>query len=99
MAEYHLDDGRLTVQGPLSADDDEDLRKWCLDLFLHEKDVVTIDMEHVSRIDSRCIGVLATLWIDLSVAGRRFELLPSRSVKKILDLSGLSQVFLSQKQE
>jgi anti-anti-sigma factor len=99
MAEYHLADGRLTVQGPLNTDEDAELRKWCLDLFLHDKEVVTVDMENVSRIDSRCIGVLATLWIDLSVVGRRFKLLPSSSVKRILDMSGLSQVFLRSNEE
>jgi hypothetical protein len=51
-------------------------------------------MTNVSEVASLCIGVLATLWIDLSVTGRRFELIPSSRVKRVLDLSGLSHVFI-----
>jgi tetratricopeptide (TPR) repeat protein len=89
MAEFHLDGYRLTIQGPLHTEEDEDLRRWCVELLLCGEAVVTIEMTVVPSVTSRCIGIIATLWIDLVVAGRHFELLPSTKVKKILDISGL----------
>jgi anti-anti-sigma factor len=91
---YRIDGDTLVVAGHLEAEEDEELRRWCLDLLLTEKEVVKLDLTGVRYISSLCVGVLATLWIDLSVAKRSFVLQPSAEVKKILDLSGLSKVFL-----
>lgn len=95
MADFRIDGKRLRVGGRLGEEDEEQLRKCCLDLFLTGAAAVEIDMTGVEEACSRCIGVLATLWIDLSVVGRRFKLIPSPKVARLLDMSGLSRVFLA----
>jgi len=93
MATYELTGARLKVSGPLGGDEVEDLHEHFLALQAVDAKVVTLDMSEVNEIVSRCIGLVATLWIDLSLDGRRFEMIPSRKVRRALDLSGLSNVF------
>jgi hypothetical protein len=93
MATYELSGMQLTIAGPLGGDDVERLHEHFIALQAVDAPVVTIDMREVNLIVSRCVGLIATLWIDLSLTGRRFELIPSKKVKWALDLGGLSNVF------
>jgi anti-anti-sigma regulatory factor len=94
VTEYRVDGSLLAVDGPLAEAEVPALHARCLELFATDAPVVTLDLRDVTEIASRCIGVLTTFWIDLAVAARRFDILPSRIVKRALDLSGFSQVFL-----
>ena len=95
MAEYDLVEERLQVGGRLDDNDEEEFRRWCLDVFLSGADAVTVDLSGVERICSRCVGTLVTLWIDLRAVERGLRLTTSPAVKKVLDLSGLSTVLLA----
>ena len=56
-------------------------------------EVPTVDLSDVSRVSSRAIGLLVTLWIDLLDQGRRFDLLASDRVWDVLGIVGVDGVF------
>jgi anti-anti-sigma factor len=94
MAEFHLDGDKLTIEGHLEGHDDQEFRAVCLELQVDEAKVLTVDMQGVTSIGSSSVGILVSLWTDLIVSGRRFRLLPSDKVRRVLDLGGLTGVFL-----
>ena len=93
MPTYKQDGGRLTIRGDLEESNEPELRKHCIALVLSEADVVELDLKEVDSITSRCLGTLVTLWLDLCASGRRLKIMPSETVQKTLDLSGLTAVF------
>ncbi len=95
MAEFELTGERLRVSGRLDLRQEPELRQGCLDLLMTNADVVTVDLSDVGQICSRCVGTLATLWIDLFAADRELELAVSPAVKRVLDLAGVSALFLT----
>ncbi len=95
MAEFGLVGERLRVSGRLDVLQERELRQGCLDLLMTNADVVTVDLSYVTQICSRCVGTLATLWIDLHATGRELELAVSPAVKRVLDLAGVSTLFLA----
>ena len=52
-----------------------------------------VDMSEVTYICSRTIGLLVTLWVDLSQQGRWFDLVASDKVWSTLDKAGVARVF------
>lgn len=55
---------------------------------------VTVDLSKVESISSICVGALVAAWIDFRAAGKRPKLVASSAVKKVLDMTGLSNVLL-----
>jgi anti-anti-sigma factor len=61
---------------------------------------VTLDLEHVARIDAAGLAALITLYCDACQAGYRFAISnPSPRVREILALVGLNALLVSQDQE
>ncbi|HKN31968.1 MAG TPA: STAS domain-containing protein [Terriglobales bacterium] len=54
---------------------------------------VVLDMTGVNRVDARGLGVLVFLNQWASGAGVRMELIPSKSVRELLDLTKLRSLF------
>jgi anti-anti-sigma factor len=57
------------------------------------KRVVALDLTSVSRIDAGGLGVLVSLRQWAYVAGVRLQLMPSKVVQELLDLTGLGSQF------
>jgi anti-anti-sigma factor len=57
------------------------------------KRVVILDLRGVNRVDARGLGVLVSIkqWAD--DAGVRQQLIPSKPLKELLDLTGLHSLF------
>lgn len=92
MAGSDLSGDRLTVSGTLDSNTEGQLKDAFRKLLDGDAEVVMIDLSEVKMITSVCIGALVVLWIDLGSAGRRGKLVPSPSVKKVLDMTGLTSV-------
>jgi anti-anti-sigma factor len=61
---------------------------------------VTLDLEHVSRIDAAGLAALITLYCDACQAGYRFTISnPSRHIREILGLVGLDALLVSKNAE
>ena len=93
MADFDRSDDGLAVTGTLDGDSEEKLRRHLDVLLKGSADTVQIDFSRVDFISSSCVGSLVAFWIDLRPSGRKMKLAPSTSVRKILDLTGLSGVF------
>ena len=52
-----------------------------------------VDMSEVTYLCSRAIGLLVTLWVDLTQQGRWFDLVASDRVWSILEKAGVARVF------
>ncbi len=94
MATFELSGHRLKISGILDTSAEAQLRDGLQRLLESGADVVTTDLTGVEMITSVCIGALVVLWIDLCEAGRRGKLLTSPSVKKVLDMTGLTTVLM-----
>lgn len=94
MAIFKVTEGRLTVSGILDSDSEAQLRDGFEKLVAGGAETVTVDLSEVELITSICIGALVVLWIDLTAAGKRAELITSPAVKKVLDMTGLSAVLM-----
>ncbi|HXP48175.1 MAG TPA: STAS domain-containing protein [Terriglobales bacterium] len=57
------------------------------------KRVVVLDLTRVSRIDAGGLGVLVSLRRWARVAGVKLQLIPSKAVEDLLDLTGLGSQF------
>jgi anti-anti-sigma factor len=57
---------------------------------LENKRVVVLDLTRVSRIDARGLGILVLL---ARGAGVKLQLMPSKTVRELLDLTGLHSLF------
>ena len=53
------------------------------------KRVVVLDLTAVSRVDAGGLGVLVSLRRWARIAGVKLQLIPSRAVQELLDLTGL----------
>jgi len=93
MAEYDRSDEGLVVTGALDGDSESKLRRHLQVLLGGEAETVTIDLSKVDFISSACVGSLVAFWVDLRPAGRRMKIAPSTTVRKVLDMTGLSGVF------
>lgn len=61
---------------------------------------VTLDLEHVARIDAAGLAALITLYCDACKAGYRFATeRPSQHVREILAIVGLDNLLISQNAE
>ncbi len=94
MAEFKLSSSRLVVRGDLDEDGEIEMRECCRELLQHGADPVTVDLSKAGRIASVCIGTLVAFWIDLREAGRRGKIVPSPSVMRVLEMTGLAGVLL-----
>lgn len=94
MAEFRLTGSRLIVRGDLDQDSQVELRDYCRDLLAGGSDPVTVDLSKVGDLTSMCIGTLIALWIDLRESGRRGKIVPSPSVMRLLEVTGLADVLL-----
>ncbi len=56
-------------------------------------DAPTVDLSNVNYISSRCVGLLLALRFDMLDQGRRFRLLASDHVWKLLWRVGVAHVF------
>jgi anti-anti-sigma factor len=93
MATFEIGDGRLKVTGALDPDSEEELKDACRRLLSSAGETVTLDMTQVERINSVSIGILVALLMDLQQANRRAVLQPSANLKRILDMTGLTETF------
>ena len=93
MATFELNGNQLKVSGALDPGSEDEVRQWCLELFLGDAGSVSLDLSEVTHITSACIGALVTLWIDLCAAKRGMEIVTSPAVSNLLDLGGLTNVF------
>jgi len=93
MAEFQLTNDRLIVRGILDSDGELQLRKGLQQLLASGAAAVTVDLSKVESINSICVGSLVAAWIDFRSAGKRAALVASPAVRKVLDLTGLSNVF------
>ena len=57
---------------------------------LENKSAVVLDLRRVTRTDARGLGVLVFLKQWASIAGVNLQLIPSKTVQELLDLTGLS---------
>ena len=57
---------------------------------LENKSAVVLDLTRVTRADARGLGVLVFLKQWASNAGVNLQLIPSKTVQELLDLTGLS---------
>ena len=96
MASFNLSGDRLTASGILDADAQNQLSCSCEGLLAGDAEVVTVDLSEVDVITSVCVGTLVALWIDLRSAGRRGKLETSPGVRKVLDMTGLIPVLMSE---
>ena len=94
MAEFKLSSSRLVVRGDLDEDDEIEMRECCRELLERGTDPVTVDLSKAGRIASVCIGTLVAFWIDLREAGREGKIVPSPSVMRVLEMTGLAGVLL-----
>ena len=60
---------------------------------LKSKGVVVLDLTRVSRIDARGLGFLVFLEQWACGSGVKLQLIPSKSVQELLDLTGLDSLF------
>jgi len=60
---------------------------------LQNKRVVVLDLTRVSRTDARGLGVLVSLKQWARGAGVKLQLIPSKTVQDLLDLTGLHSMF------
>jgi len=54
---------------------------------------VVLDLTEVTRVDARGLGILVALSLRVSGAGIRLELIPSKHVQELLDLTSLHSLF------
>jgi anti-anti-sigma factor len=93
MATFNVSGDKLTVTGALGAETERELRDICLKLPRAEGDTVTLDFTKVDHINSVSIGILVALLMDLRDAHKRAVLQPSANLKRILDMTGLTETF------
>jgi anti-anti-sigma factor len=93
MATFEISGGRLTIDGWLDTETERDLRDSCTALLSSTEDTVTLDLTKVERINSVSIGVLVALMMDLRQVSKRAILQPSPSLKRVLDMTGLTDTF------
>lgn len=60
---------------------------------LKNKRVLVLDLTRVSRVDARGLGVLVFLEQWACGAGVKVQLIPSKPVHELLDLTGLDSLF------
>ena len=94
MATFAATSSWLKVEGDPDAEDEMDFRGRLQALLVGDVAVVTVDMSGVRMISSVCIGALIFLCIDLSLAGRRLDVVASPAVKKVLAPVGLTSVLM-----
>jgi anti-anti-sigma factor len=93
MAEFKTVGERLTIVGPLDGSAQAELRSHCRKLLDSGAKTVELDLSRVEQIASVCIGSIVAFWIDLRPAGIRLKIMPSPAVKRVLELTGLADVF------
>ncbi len=94
MAELRLSGSRLIVRGDLDEDAEFEMRDRCRELLAGGSGPVTVDLSKAGAMSSMCIGTLVALWIDLREAGRSGKIVPSPSVMRMLEMTGLDAVLL-----
>lgn len=93
MPNYSLNKTALSVQGDLLNDEAAEFQGWCRRLVESAEPKVVIDLSEVPRIHSSCIGVLATIWVDLLNQNRTMDLIVSSGVRKTLTMAGFHMIF------
>ena len=93
MASFETTDSVLKITGELDPESEPELKDACARLLSGAASTVTLDLTGVDYINSISIGVLVALCMDLRAAGRRAIMQPSKQVKKILDMTGLTETF------
>ena len=94
MAELRLSGSRLIVRGNLDEDAEFEMRDRCRELLTGSSGPVTVDLSKAGGMSSMCIGTLVALWIDLREAGRAGKIVPSPSVMRMFEMTGLDAVLL-----
>jgi anti-anti-sigma factor len=57
---------------------------------------VTLDLEHIARIDAAGVAALITLYCDACQAGNQFAIAnPSAHVREIIELVGLDRILMA----
>ena len=93
MSEFVVESGKLTVRTDLAEERVDEFDAACTRMRDETDGDFVVDMTGVGYMCSRAVGVLATLWMDLAMSGRRFRIVPSPQVKRLLDMGGLTTVF------
>jgi anti-anti-sigma factor len=95
MANYEVTGDVLKVTGVLDTAAEAQLRTNLQKLFDGGAPKVSVDFTGVTMITSICIGGLVAFWIDLNGAGRKLDLTASETVKRVLDMTGLTSVLMT----
>jgi len=93
MATFVITGGKLNVDGSLDADTEGELKDACATLLGATESTITLDLTKVNHINSVSIGILVALLMDLRAANKRAVLQPSARLKRILDMTGLTETF------
>ena len=93
MATIHVEGDVLRIAGAIDETDEPELRDACGRLAAGTADPVTLDLTGVTFVNSVSIGIFVALCMDLRGAGRRAVLKPSTTMKRILDITGLTETF------
>jgi anti-anti-sigma factor len=93
VASFEIGESFLRVTGALDPDSENSLRGSCRRALEGKSETVTLDLTGVDYINSISIGMLVALCMDLRASGRRAVLQPSKQVKKVLDMTGLTETF------
>ena len=91
--QFELVGAELRVRGTLGERQHSEFAKQCQKLLRASADVVKVDLSKAERVNTRCIGTLAALLIDLRGAGKDLRVIASPSLRRLLDLCGLGAVF------
>ena len=93
MAKFEIDAAGIRIKGALRAPAANELRRLCEKLLEKSEGDLRLDLTGVNSIDSSCIAVLASLWVQTRGQKRRLTLAVSAAVRRILEYSGFDHVF------
>lgn len=93
MVSLEVHGDRLKVSGVLDEETETALKDSCVQLLGCTGDTVTLDLTQTDRINSASVGVLVALCMDLRASGKRAVLKPSKPLKRVLDMTGLTETF------
>ena len=90
MAKFALDGTTLRVAGELDSSSAPEFRRACKDLLASTEGEVMFDFSDVDSMTSSCLSTLMSACQRLAKDGRTFAVRPSRSVRRLLLLTGAS---------
>ena len=88
MVQYKIKNGTLKVLSDLRRDFDLSFDQICSDLLESPEKKLTIDLGHISYINSTYIGMIAATYFQAQTRGKDLKVVAQNSVLQVLRAAG-----------